>query len=384
MLNMFAGLFGGGEPDSMATHTPPGGADGAPAQGFDPSSAPSAAGTVRVKVVGVGGAGGNAVNRMAGAGLRGVEFLAVNTDVQALRRIKGVPTYAIGPETTSGMGSGGNPDLGRRAIRESREHMGELLEHSDMVFVTAGMGGGTGTGAAPFVAEMARRQGALTVGVVTWPFSFEGHARVAVADRGLMQLRQKVDTLITIENDRLLCSLDGELPLDRGFRIADEVLRQGVQGISEIITVPGTINVDFADVRSVMMNRGISFMALGEGRGRTGAADAVTAALANPLFTAPIEGAQGILFNVRGGPDLSIGQVHEVAGIIEDASKTQAHVVFGVVQDPRWHKRIRVTLVATGIQHRDAAGEVEMNGFAAAGRATNGNGVGEPVGAGRS
>ena len=306
-------------------------------------------GEVRVKVVGVGGAGGNAVNRMAGAGLRGVEFLAVNTDVQALRRVEGVPTFGIGPETTGGMGSGGNPELGRRATRESHDQIGQLLEGSDMVFVTAGMGGGTGTGSAPLVADIARRQGALTVGVVTRPFSFEGDSRMTIADRGLKQLRQKVDTLITIENDRLLSSLDGEISLEQGFRVADEVLRQGVQGISEIITVPGVINVDFADVRSIMTNRGASFMALGEGSGKMAAEEAVEHALANPLFTGPIEGAKGILFNVRGGRDLTIGQVHQVARIIEDASKTQAHVIFGVVQDPRWRGRVRVTLVATGI-----------------------------------
>ena len=327
----------------------------------------AAEGDVRVKVVGVGGAGGNAVARMAGAGLRGVEFLAVNTDVQALRRVKGVPTYAIGPVTTSGMGSGGNPDLGRKAIRENQEHIGELLEGSDMVFVTAGMGGGTGTGAAPVVAEIARRKGALTVGVVTRPFSFEGQGRMAAADKGLKQLGQKVDTLITIENDRLLSSLNGAMSLERGFRIADEVLRQGVEGISEIVTVPGTINVDFADVKSVMMNRGISFMALGEGKGRTAAAEAVDAALANPLFTAPIEGAQGILFNVRGGRDLSIGQVHEIAGMVEGAAKTQAQVVFGVVQDPRWHKRVRVD--TGGYRDTIARGERE-NGGERSGRGT--------------
>ena len=341
-----------------------GGPDGAIARHLD-FAVIAAQGDVRVKVVGVGGAGGNAVARMASARLRGVEYLAVNTDVQALRRVKGVPTYAIGPVTTGGMGSGGNPDLGRKAVRENLEHVGELLEGSDMVFVTAGMGGGTGTGAAPIVAETARRKGALTVGVVTRPFSFEGRGRMAVADKGLKQLGQKVDTLITVENDRLLTSLDGEMSLERGFRIADEVLRQGVEGISEIITVPGTINVDFADVKSVMTNRGVSFMALGEGKGRTASTDAVKAALANPLFTAPIEGAQGILFNVRGGRDLSIGQVQEIAGMIEGASKSQAQVVFGVVQDPRWNKRVRVTLVATGITPREAGANGAANGAVA-------------------
>ena len=353
MLNALRRLFTNEGTDYAGKFGAVGGPDGGIARHLD-FAVIAAQGDVRVKVVGVGGAGGNAVARMASAGLRGVEFLAVNTDVQALRRVKDVPTYAIGPMTTGGMGSGGNPDLGRKAVRENQEHIGELLEGSDMVFVTAGMGGGTGTGAAPIVAEIARRKGALTVGVVTRPFSFEGQSRMAAADKGLKQLGPKVDTLITVENDRLLTSLDGEMSLERGFRIADEVLRQGVEGISEIITVPGTINVDFADVKSVMMKRGISFMAMGEGKGRTASTDAVKAALANPLFTAPIEGARGILFNVRGGRDLSIGQVQEIAGMIEGASKSQAQVVFGVVQDPRWNKRVRVTLVATGIPPREA------------------------------
>ncbi len=353
MLNSLLRLFNSEGDTYAGRYGSSGGPDGGIARHLD-FAVIAAQGDVRVKVVGVGGAGGNAVARMASAGLRGVEFLAVNTDVQALRRVKGVPTYAIGPVTTGGMGSGGNPDLGRKAVRENQEHVGELLDGSDMVFVTAGMGGGTGTGAAPVVAEIARRKGALTVGVVTRPFSFEGQGRMMAADKGLKQLGRKVDTLITVENDRLLTSLDGEMSLERGFRVADEVLRQGVEGISEIITVPGTINVDFADVKSVMTNRGISFMALGEGKGRTASTDAVKAALANPLFTAPIEGAQGILFNVRGGRDLSIGQVHEIAGMIEGASKSQAQVVFGVVQDPRWNKRVRVTLVATGIPSREA------------------------------
>ena len=360
MLNSLLRLFNNESGTHAGKFGTVGGPDGGIARHLD-FAVIAAQGDVRVKVVGVGGAGGNAVARMAGAGLRGVEFLAVNTDVQALRRVKGVPTYAIGPMTTGGMGSGGSPDLGRKAVRENQEHIGELLEGSDMVFVTAGMGGGTGTGAAPIVAEIARRKGALTVGVVTRPFSFEGQRRMMAADKGLKQLGQKVDTLITVENDRLLSSLDGEMSLERGFRIADEALRQGVEGISEIITVPGTINVDFADVKSVMSNRGVSFMALGEGKGRTASTDAVKAALANPLFTAPIEGAQGILFNVRGGRDLSIGQVHEIAGMIESASKSQAQVVFGVVQDPRWNKRVRVTLVATGIPSREAESKTEAN-----------------------
>ncbi|MCY4528604.1 MAG: cell division protein FtsZ [Chloroflexi bacterium] len=364
MLNSLLGLLKRDGNTNAGRYGSAGGPDGGIARHLD-FAVIAAQGDVSVKVVGVGGAGGNAIARMANAGMQGVEFLAVNTDIQALRRVKGVPTYAIGPVTTGGMGSGGNPDLGRKAVRENQEHIGELLEGSDMVFITAGMGGGTGTGAAPVVGEIARRKGALTVGVVSRPFSFEGQGRMVVADKGLRQLEKKVDTLITVENDRLLSSLDGEMSLERGFRVADEVLRQGVEGISEIITVPGTINVDFADVKSVMMNRGISFMALGEGKGRTAATDAVKATLANPLFTAPIEGAQGILFNVRGGRDLSIGQVHEIAGMIEGASKSKSQVVFGVVQDPRWNKRVRVTLVATGIPPREAISETDATETAA-------------------
>ena len=307
-------------------------------------------GSVRISVVGVGGAGGNAVHRMVQARPEGLEFLAVNTDIQALRGLKTVNTFAIGPAATGGLGSGGNPEVGKRAMRESQEHVGQLLEGSDMVFVTAGMGGGTGTGAAPLVADIARKQGALTVGVVTRPFSFEGASRRDVADRGLRQLRHKVDTLITVENDRLLSSLDGDLTLEKAFLLADEVLRQGVEGISDIITLPGLVNVDFADVRSVMAGGGTAFMAMGEGKGKTAAADAVDSALANPLFDAPLEGAGGVLLNVRGGKDLSLGQVQEIAGVVRDASRSRAEVIFGVVQDRRWNKRVSVTLVATRIE----------------------------------
>ena len=311
---------------------------------------------VKVKVVGVGGAGSNAVLRMAEGKLPGPEFLAINTDVQALGHLTAIPTFAIGTSATGGMGSGGNPDLGRKAIRESYDQVAELLDGADMVFVTAGMGGGTGTGAAAAIAEMARKLGALTVAVVTRPFSFEGNHRREVADRGLHQLEPKVDTLIIVENDRLLSSLGGKLSLDKAFRLADEVLRQGVEGISEIITVPGLINVDFADVKAVMTNGGRSFMALGEGRGKSAAKEAVTAALSNPLFDTPLEGASGILFNIKGGRDLELGQVHEAAAIIKDASRSQANVIFGVMQDPKWKKRVSITLVATGLTSGVASG----------------------------
>ena len=306
-------------------------------------------GHINIKVVGIGGAGGNAVLRMAKSSLQGVDFIALNTDVQALTQLKKVTTLAIGPNTTSGMGSGGHHDIGRKAIKESQEQVTRLLEGADMVFVTAGMGGGTGTGAASVAAEIARRQGALTVGVVTLPFSFEGPQRRKVAQHGLEQLRQKVDTLITIDNDRLLPSLKGKISLEKAFKVVDEVLRQGVQGISDIITIPGLINVDFADVKSIMSGGGPSFMALGEGKGKWAAIEAAHMALSNPLFDAPLNGAKGILFNVTGGKDLTLGQVHEVAEIIRKASKVETNVIFGVVQDKSLHKRVSITLVATGL-----------------------------------
>ena len=317
---------------------------------------------IRVKVVGVGGAGGNAVSRMVGDGLTQVDSLILNTDVQALAGVRRVPSLAIGSQTVKGMGSGGRPEVGRRAVRESRDDIAEMLDGSDMVFITAGMGGGTGTGASATVADIARKKGALTVGVVTLPFSFEGSRRREVAEQGLRGLKAKVDTLIVVENDRLLPSLKGKVTLQRAFEAADDVLRQGVKGISDIITVPGMINVDFADVRSVMDNGGAAFMAHGEGKGKWAAIEAARAALANPLFSTPLEGATGILFNVTGGNDLTLGQVHEVAEIIRKAAKSDANVIFGVVQERQMKKRVGITLIGTGIGNNtqpDAAEESE-------------------------
>ncbi len=307
----------------------------------------------RLLVVGVGGAGCNAVLRMAKRKLRGVDLLAINTDVQALTRTKDVATLAIGPNITGGMGSGGNPIVGRKAIKESHEQVSEMMAGSDLVFITAGMGGGTGTGAAATIADIARKQGALTIGVVTRPFSFEGPARRALAEVSLEVLQQKVDTLIAVDNDRLLSSLDGKASLDKAFQLADEVLRQGVQGISDIITAPGLINVDFADVRSITSHGGPSFMAMGEGRGRNAGSDAVQAALANPLFDTPLEGARGVLLNVTGGKDLTLRQVHKIADTIRDACNADANMVFGVVQEPKWCRRVSITLVATGLKSAD-------------------------------
>ena len=309
---------------------------------FTPSS-------VKVKVVGVGGAGGNAVSRMVRTGLTQVDTLVLNTDVQALANLSSISSYAIGPKAVKGMGSGGRPEVGRRAVKESQQHISELLDGSDMVFITAGMGGGTGTGASATVADLARKKGALTVGVVTLPFSFEGAKRREVAEQGIRSLGQKVDTLVVVENDRLLPSLKGKVTLERAFEAADEVLRQGVKGISDIITVPGMINVDFADVRSVMGSGGSAFMAYGEGKGKWAALEAARTALANPLFSSPLEGATGILLNVTGGKDLTLGQVHEVAEIIRKAAKSDANVIFGVVQERQMKKRVGITLIGTGV-----------------------------------
>ncbi|MDE2687914.1 MAG: cell division protein FtsZ [Chloroflexota bacterium] len=304
---------------------------------------------INVKVVGVGGAGGNAVSRMVRTGLTQVDTLVLNTDIQALDTMPHILSYALGPETVKGMGSGGRPEVGRKAVRESQADIAELLDGSDMVFVTAGMGGGTGTGASATVADIARKKGALTVGVVTLPFSFEGTRRREVAEQGIRSLRQKVDTLIIVENDRLLPSLKGNVTLERAFEAADDVLRQGIKGISDIVTVSGMINVDFADVRSVMANGGPAFMAYGEGKGKWAAIEAARSALANPLFNAPLKGATGILLNVTGGKDLTLGQVHEVAEIIRKAAKSDANVIFGVVQEKQMKRRVGITLIGTGV-----------------------------------
>ncbi len=310
---------------------------------------------ISIKVVGVGGAGGNALQRMAGTGIEGVDLLALNTDVQALRRLKKVHSFAIGPETTGGVGSGGRPETGRKSIKESQDQVSELLERTDMVFIAAGMGGGTGSGAAPVVGEIARRQGALTVGIVTMPFWFEGSQRRDTAASELLRLQQKVDTLIVVENDRLLPSVDSRLSLEKAFQLADDALLQGVRGVAEIVSLPGLINVDFADVKAIMTNGGPSFMSMGEGKGRSASRDAAETALSNPLFDAPLEGATGILLNVKGGNDLSLGQVHEAAEIVRGATRSDANVVFGVVQQRGLNGRVSLTLIATGIRKQAEA-----------------------------
>ena len=305
---------------------------------------------VGIRVVGVGGGGGNAVRRMVRGNMAGVRYLVLNTDIQALRGFDSVPTFAIGPNTTGGMGSGGQPAVGRKAMRESQKDVSKLLEGADMVFVAVGMGGGTGTGAASLVADLARKAGALTVGVATLPFGFEGPRRRENAEAGLNTFRQKVDTLIVVENDRLLPSLNGNIELERAFELADVALHQGVRGISDIVTMNGMINVDFADVKAVMSDGGAAFMAMGTGQGRDAAAQAAQAALSNPLFDMPLDGAKGILLNIMGGPDLTLGEVHQVAEIIKDAANADANVIFGVVQDKAMKRKVSLTLVGTGIQ----------------------------------
>jgi len=307
---------------------------------------------VTIKVVGVGGAGGNALQRMSRHGIEGVEFLAANTDIQALRRLEGMNTFAIGPTTTGGVGSGGHPEIGRKAIKESQEQVSQLLERTDMVFVAAGMGGGTGSGAAPVIGEIARRQGALTVGVVTMPFSFEGPQRRDTAKAALLRLQQKVDTLIVVENDRLLPSVDQGFSLEKAFELADEALVQGVRGIAEIVAVTGLINVDFADVKTLMTKGGPSFMSMGEAKGKEASKNAAEMALSNPLFDAPIEGANGILLSIKGGNDLSLLEVHEAVEIIRGATGSGANMIFGLVQERSFKSRVSLTLIATGIRKR--------------------------------
>ncbi len=309
-----------------------------------------------IKVIGVGGGGNNAVNRMISAGLRGVEFISVNTDAQALNGAMAPIRLQIGGKLTKGLGAGADPEVGQRAAEESREEIANALRGADMVFVTAGMGGGTGTGAAPVVAEVAKQLGALTVGVVTRPFTFEGKRRQTQADKGIQNLKGKVDTLITIPNDRLLQVVDRKTSLTEAFRTADDVLRQGVQGISDLIAVPGLINLDFADVRTIMADTGSALMGIGTGRGESRASDAARAAVSSALLETSIEGARGVLLNITGGPDLGLLEVNEAAEIISQAADPEANIIFGAVIDESISDEIRVTVIATGFGDSDFSG----------------------------
>jgi cell division protein FtsZ len=304
----------------------------------------------KIKVVGVGGGGCNAVDRMIQEGLQGVEFVAVNTDAQALLLSKAVKRVRVGEKLTRGLGSGGDPEVGRKACEESGEDLYEVLKGSDMVFITSGMGGGTGTGGAPIVAQVAKEVGALTIGVVTRPFTFEGSRRIQSAEAGIAKLKEQADTLIVIPNDRLLQIVDKRATMQQAFRMADDVLRQGVQGISELITVPGLINLDFADVRTIMSEGGAALMAVGTGKGEEGARQAAEAAISSQLLDITIDGARGILFNVTGGPDLTLFEVNQAAAIIKETAHPDVNLIFGAVIDPNMKDEVRITVIATGFE----------------------------------
>jgi cell division protein FtsZ len=304
----------------------------------------------RIKVLGLGGGGSNAVNRMIEEGIQGVEFVAVNTDSQALMLSEAPQRIRIGEKLTKGLGSGGDAEIGRKAAEESSDELYEVLRGTDMVFLTAGMGGGTGTGAAPVAASIAREVGSLAIGVVTRPFAFEGSKRREVAEDGISKLKEEVDTLIVIPNDRLLQIVDKRASLQDAFRMADDVLRQGIQGISELITIPGLINLDFADVRSIMSEGGAALMAVGKGTGDTRAVDAARAAISSQLLDVTIDGARGILFNVTGGSDLSLFEVNDAAEIIRETAHPEANIIFGAVIDEALEDEVRITVVATGFE----------------------------------
>ncbi len=302
-----------------------------------------------IKVAGVGGGGSNAVNRMVDAGLSGVEFIAVNTDAQALLMCDADVKIHIGSNATRGLGAGADPEVGKTAAHESRDELKEALKGADMVFVTAGEGGGTGTGGAPIVAQLASEElSALTVGVVTRPFSFEGRKRRDQAERGIEELRDQLDTLIVIENDRLLQVVEKRTSIVEAFRMADDVLRQGVQGITDLITVPGLVNLDFADVRTIMTDAGSALMGIGAASGENRATEAAQAAVSSPLLEASIEGATGVLLNVTGGPDIGLFEVNEAAEVVTGAADQNANVIFGAVIDPTLSDEVRVTVIATG------------------------------------
>jgi cell division protein FtsZ len=301
-----------------------------------------------IKVVGVGGGGTNAVNRMVDAGLAGVEFIAVNTDAQALMMTDADVKIQVGAQVTRGLGAGADPEIGFAAAQESRDELKEALKGADMVFITAGEGGGTGTGGAPIVAELGQEIGALTVGVVTRPFAFEGRKRADQAERGIDQLRDRVDTLITIENDRLLQVVERQTSVVEAFGMADDILRQGVQGITDLITEPGLVNLDFADVRTIMRDAGSALMGIGRASGENRAAEAARTAVSSPLLEASIEGATGILLNITGGPDIGLFEVNEAAEVVTGAADQNANVIFGAVIDDSLGDEVQVTVIATG------------------------------------
>jgi cell division protein FtsZ len=304
----------------------------------------------RIKVIGVGGGGQNAVNRMIEEGIEGVEFIAANTDAQALALSKAPLRVRLGDKLTRGLGAGGDPEIGRKAAEESADELYNVLKGADMVFITAGMGGGTGTGAAPVVSQVAKESSALTIGVVTRPFTFEGGRRLQAAEAGIAKMKEHAHTLISIPNDRLLQLADKKSSLQDAFRMADEVLHQGIQGISELITIPGLINLDFADVRTIMSEGGAALMAVGRGSGDDRAKNAAEQAISSQLLDITIDGARGVLFNVTGGPNMTLFEVNQAAAIIRETAHPDVNLIFGAVIDPNMGDEIRVTVIATGFE----------------------------------
>ena len=304
----------------------------------------------RIKVIGVGGGGSNAVNRMIDEGIQGVEFIIANTDAQALKNAKAPTRVRLGDKLTRGLGAGGDPEVGRKAAEESADELYKVMQDADMVFVTAGMGGGTGTSAAPVVAQIAKESGALTIGVVTRPFTFEGGRRLSSAEAGIGKFKEHADTLIAIPNDRLLQIADKRASLQDAFRLADDVLHQGIQGISELITIPGLINLDFADVRAIMSEGGAALMAVGTGTGDERAKKAAEDAISSKLLDITIDGARGVLFNVTGGPNMTLFEVNQAAAIIRETAHPDVNMIFGAVIDPNLGDDIRITVIATGFE----------------------------------
>ncbi|GGA22622.1 cell division protein FtsZ [Okeania sp. KiyG1] len=334
-------------------------------QNYDPKATPKEesrsddivpSNTAKIKVIGVGGGGGNAVNRMIASEVSGIEFWTVNTDAQALTLSNAPKRLQLGQKLTRGLGAGGNPAIGQKAAEESRDEIANALDHPDLVFITAGMGGGTGTGAAPVIAEIAKEAGSLTVGIVTRPFMFEGRRRITQADEGVAALQSRVDTLIVIPNNRLLSVINEQTPVQEAFKFADDILRQGIQGISDIITVPGLVNVDFADVRAVMADAGSALMGIGMGSGKSRAREAANMAISSPLLESSVEGARGVVFNITGGTDLTLHEVNTAAETIYEVVDPNANIIFGAVIDEKMQGEIKITVIATGF-----SGEAQIN-----------------------
>lgn len=314
-----------------------------------------------IKVIGVGGGGNNAVNRMIESEVKGIEFIVVNTDKQALYSSKADLKIQIGEKLTRGLGAGANPEIGKKAAEENRNEIHEALKGADMVFITAGMGGGTGTGAAPIVAEIAKELGILTVGVVTKPFMFEGKRRMLHAEKGIEELKSRVDTLVTIPNDRLLQIVEKKTPITEAFKIADDVLRQGIQGISDLIAVPGLVNLDFADVKTIMLDQGLAHMGIGRASGENRATEAAKQAIQSPLLETSINGAKGVLLNITGGSNLGLFEVNEAADIIKQAVDQDANIIFGAVIDESLKDDIKITVIATGFSSENINSNNEIN-----------------------